>query len=94
MQIPIWKVQFKKYLSKTSLLFSKLPPQFFFFYLILLHHLYTAALGSIPELPLKTVGKSTWVKESKPLAANTGITIPGGKKQHSPNVILKTEGNL
>ena len=55
MQIPIWKVQFKKYLSKTSLAAYFLANYLlsFFFYLTLLHHLYTAALGSIPELPAK-----------------------------------------
>ena len=57
MQIPIWKVQFKKYLSKTSLatyFLANYLLSFFFFYLILLHHLYTATLDSIPELPAKS----------------------------------------
>ena len=85
MQIPIWKVQFKKYLSKTSLATYFLANYLLSFFFILSYFIIYSQ---------KVVGKSTWVKESKPLAANTGITIPGRKKQHSPNVILKTEGNL
>ena len=96
MQIPIWKVQFKKYLSKTSLATYFLANYLLSFFFILSYFIiYTQLLLALSlNSPLKTVGKSTGVKESKPLAANTGITIPGRKKQHSPNVILKTEDNL
>ena len=97
MQIPIWKVQFKKYLSKTSLATYFLANYLlsFFFFILSYFIIYTQLLLALSlNSPLKVVGKSTWVKESKPLAANTGITIPGRKKQHSPNVILKTGGNL
>ena len=96
MQIPIWKVQFKKYLSKTSLATYFLANYLLSFFFILPYFIIYAQLLLALSLnfPLKTVGKSTWVKESKLLAANTGITIPGRKKQHSPNEILKTEGNL
>ena len=87
MQVPIWKA--KDELS--YILFSKI---IFFFCFNLFHHFYTAAFGSIPELPATNCREIKLSEGEQAFSGKYWYYNPWTETATFAYCDMKTEGNL
>ena len=78
-------------MSFTTYFLAKLPP---FIYLILFHHFYTAALGSIPELPAKNCREIKLSEGEQTVSGKYWYYNPWTDTATFAYCDMKTEGNL